>query len=75
MAEGTLLELIKAFYELVTYGKRWHAHLLHTLREMGFKPTRFDPDVWIREREGGYDYIGTHTDEVLVVAVDPTYIF
>ena len=25
--------------------------------------------------EGGYDYIGSHTDDVLVVAVDPTWIF
>ena len=42
---------------------------------MGFKPTRFEPDVWIRGRKGGYDYIGTHTNDVLVVAVDPTSIF
>ena len=40
-----------------------------------FKPTRLDPDFWIRGREGRYDYIGTHTDNVLVIAVDPTYIF
>ena len=26
-------------------------------------------------REGGYDYIGTHTDDVLVVALNPTRIF
>ena len=42
---------------------------------MGFNLTRFDPDVWIRGRKGGYNYIGTHTDDVLVVAVDPTSIF
>ena len=24
---------------------------------------------------GGYGYIGTHTDDVLVVAIEPTYIF
>ena len=40
-----------------------------------FKPTHFDPDVWIRGREGGYDYIGTHADDVLLVAVDRTSIF
>ena len=42
---------------------------------MGFKSTRFDPDVWIRGREDGYDYIGTRTDDVIVVALDPTSIF
>ena len=42
---------------------------------MGFKPSRFDPDVWIRWREGGYDHIETHTDDVLVVAKNPARIF
>ena len=72
---GNLLEAIKALYGLPTSRIRWHAHLSHTFREMGFKPTRFDPDVCIRGRNGGYDYIGTHTDDILVVAVDPTSIF
>ena len=75
MPEGTLLEVVKALYGLPTSGNRWHADLSQTLREMGFKPTRFDPDVWIRGREGGYNYIGTHTDDVLVVALNPTSIF
>ena len=40
-----------------------------------FKPTRFDPDIWTRECEGGYACIGTHTDDALVIAVNPTSIF
>ena len=72
MTEGTLLEVIKALYRLSTSGNKWHAHLLHTLRETSFNLTRFEPDVWIRWRKGGYDYIGTHTDDVLLVAVEPT---
>ena len=75
MPEGTLLEVKKGLYSLPTSGNRWHSHLLQTLREMVFKPTRFDPDVWIRGREGGYDYIGTHTDDVLVVAKNLARIF
>ena len=74
MAKGTSLEVIKAIYGLPTSGNRWHAHLFHTLREIGFRKTRFDPDVWIRGCKGGYDYIGTHTDDVLVVAVKLTSI-
>ena len=70
-----MLEVFKALYGLHTSGNRCHAQLLHTLREMGFKPTLFDQDVWIRGGEGGYDYIGMHTNNVLVVAVDPTSIF
>ena len=74
VAEGTFLEVIKAIYGLPTSRNRCHAHLLHTSREMVFEPTRFDPDVWIRGHEGGYDYIGTHTNDVLVVSVEPTSI-
>ena len=48
MAEGTFMEGIKALYGLPTSSNRWNAHLSHTLREMVFKPTRFDPAVWIR---------------------------
>ena len=75
MAEGNLLELIKALYGLPTSGNMWHAKLLHTSREMGIRPTDFDPNVWIRGIKGGYDYIGTQTDDVLVVDVNPTSIF
>ena len=64
MAEETLLEVIKVIYGLPTSGNRWHTHSSHTLREMGLKPTRFDLYVWIRGSKGGYDYIGTHTDDV-----------
>ena len=75
MAEGNLLEVIKAMYGLPTSGNMWYSHLLHTLREMGFRTTCFDPYVCIRGCKGGYDYIGTHTDDVLIVAVNPTSIF
>ena len=74
MPEGMFLAVVKVLYGLPTSGNRRHAHLSHTLREMSFKPTRFDPDVWIRGREVGYNYIGTHTDDVLVVYIDPTSI-
>ena len=75
VAKGTLLEVFKAIYRLPTCKSRWYAQLSHTLRAMGFMPTPFDPDVWIRGREGGYDYIRTHTNDVLIVAVKPTSIF
>ena len=75
MPEGTLLEVFKAIYVLTTSGNRWHAHLSHTLRVMGFKPTRFYLYVWIRGREGGYDSIVMHTNDVLVLSFKPTYIF
>ena len=40
---------------------------------MGFTPTRFDPDVWLRKRDSGegYDYISTYVDDFLITAKDP----
>ena len=42
---------------------------------MGFNTTCFDPYVWIKGHESGYDYIGMNTDDVQVAVVDPTSIF
>ena len=75
MPEWTLLEVKKALYGLPNSGNRWHAHLSQTLRDMGFTLTRFDPDVWIRGYDNGYDYIGTKTDDVLVVTKHPERVF
>ena len=75
MDEEKLLEVFKALYGLPTGRNTPHVHLLHTLRAMSFKPTRFEPDVWIRGRKGGYEYIGMHTDDVLVIFTNYTSIF
>ena len=39
---------------------------------MGFEPTRYDNDVWIKLRPdgSGYDYICTYVDDFLIVAKD-----
>lgn len=42
---------------------------------MGFKQTSYDPDVWWREYDSDHnEYIGTHTDDLLVVSKDPKRI-
>ena len=71
---GTLARVYKALYGLPTSANRWHAHLADHLRQMDFKPTRYDPDVWIKYRDDtrqDLDYIGTHTDDLMIVAKDP----
>ena len=69
------MEVVKLIYGLPTSRNMLHAHLLHTLRAMIFKPGRLDPDFWIRGSKVGYDYIGKYTNDVLVVAVKPTSVF
>jgi len=71
--EGRLAIVRKGLYGLKTSGNRWHAHFANTLHSMGFSPTRFDPDVWLRMRddESGYDYISTYVDDFLITAKNP----
>ena len=40
---------------------------------MGFKPTRADPDLWIKVNEKGdkYEYIATYVDDIIIVAENP----
>jgi hypothetical protein len=61
--------IVKALYGLKLSGKAWHAHLADILRGWGFTPSRFDPDVWYRldKSTDMYEYIGAHTDDLLVV--------
>lgn len=68
---GAMAIVVKALYGLPSSAHEWHAVLSDTMRSMGFSPTRYDNDVWIKERKGeGYDYIGTHTDDLLICAKD-----
>jgi hypothetical protein len=66
----------KAQYGLKTSGYEWFIMLAESLRSMGFKRTRGDPDVWYRPYgKDFYCYIGTHTDDLLVVSKDVDSIF
>jgi hypothetical protein len=67
----------KALYGLPTSANRWHAHLADSLRGLGFVPTRYDADIWIRpnaKNKDLYDYVGSHTDDLMVVSSDPKEI-
>ena len=69
---GSFASVEKALYGLPTSANRWHAMLSDTLRSMGFKPTRYDSDVWYRpDGNHHYEYIGTHTDDILCVGREP----
>jgi hypothetical protein len=73
--EGWIAILQKASYGLKSSGNRWHDHFAKTLYCLGFEPTRYDNDVWIKLRPDGvgYDYICTYVDDFLIVAKDAWY--
>jgi hypothetical protein len=71
--EGRIAIVDKGLYGLKSSGNRWHAHFAQTLYGMGFIPSRYDQDVWLRKREdeSGYDYISTYVDDFMITAKDP----
>ncbi len=76
LLEGSLAKVVRALYRLLTSGWNWHYCLADTLCSMGFTQTRYDNNVWMRvqrDKNGmlvGYDYIGCHTDDLMIVAED-----
>jgi Reverse transcriptase (RNA-dependent DNA polymerase) len=74
LLEGHTLIIHKALYGLRTSGLRWHERLADTLRDMGFTPSKADPDVWIRRNQDLYEYIGVYVDDLAICARDPKSI-
>ena len=71
--EGAIMIFKKALYGLHSSSPAFRAHFADFLRSLGFFATRYDRDVWMREREekNGYDYICTHVDDFKIVTKDP----
>ena len=65
----------KALYGLKGSGATFRAHLAEKLHDIGFIPTRADPDVWRRPavRPDGfeyYEYILCYVDDLLAISHD-----
>ena len=73
--QGHLLIMTKALYLYWTRsgGARWHDRLFDILQELKFKPSKADPDVWMRPEPGGtcYEYITVYVDDLAIAAKDP----
>ena len=38
---------------------------------MGFKSSKCDPDLWIKDMGSHYEYIATYIDDLLIASKDP----
>ena len=70
---GTIMFIHKAFYGLKSSGAAFRAHLAETLYDIGFIPTRANPDVWCRPavKEDGfeyYKYVLCYVDDILAIS-------
>ena len=51
----------------------WHDKFFETIRQMGLKPSRADPDTWINYSKDGsqYEYIIVYIDDLAIYMEDP----
>ncbi len=68
---GKILIIYKALYGLKPSSARFHEHLSATLRNMGYKPTSADFDLWIKNKCDHYGYICRYVDDMIILSKDP----
>ena len=73
--QGHTIIIIKALYGLRTSGARWHEKLADSLYDLGFKPCKSDPDVWMKNCGSYYEYVCVYVDDLAVMMKDPDKFF
>jgi hypothetical protein len=73
---GTIFIVKKALYGLKSAGAAFRSVLADTLMDTGYRPTKADPDVWIRPatKSDGFEYyemVFCCVDDILSIADDP----
>ena len=68
---GKRLIVYKSIYGLCTSAARFHEHLSDILIKMGYRPSKADPDLWIKDMGTHYEYIARYVDDVIVFSKDP----
>ena len=70
--QGHLLIMIKAMYGTCSGGAKWQDRLFDILQELKFKPSKADPDVWMRPDPGRtcYEYKAVYVDDLAIAAKD-----
>ena len=61
-------------YGLKTSSARFHEDLSSKLRNLGFKPSKTNFDLWIRPQKDHYEYITTYVDDILAFSKNPMNI-
>ena len=71
--QGHILIIHKALYGLRSSGFQWHERFADCLAEMGFKPCKAEPDIWMRPSKTGnhYEYVAVYVDDLALVLDKP----
>lgn len=69
--EGHLLIIHKALYGLRSSGREFVDLLASCLKELGFNPSKAEPEIFMREKDGTYEYVATYVDDLCLVMKEP----
>ena len=72
---GHTLVIVKALYGLRSSGARYHEKFADTLRDMGFFPSKADPDVWMKDCHDHYEYVCVYVDDLFHMSRNPSKFF
>ena len=75
--QGHVLVMYKALYGTRSGGACWHDKFFDILHDMGFKPSKADPDIWMKSSKDGshYEYIAVYVDDLAICMKDPKSFF
>ena len=71
--QGHVLVVHKALYGTRSGGACWCNTLFYILCQMGFKPSKADPDIWMKtsKDDNHYEYIAVYVDDLAICMKDP----
>ena len=71
--QGHVLAMHKALYHTRSGGACWHYKLFDTLHQIGFRPSKADPDIRMKSSKDGihYEYIAVYVDDLAICMKDP----
>ena len=71
---GNILVIHKALYALKGSGLRWSQRIHDIMLQQGFKSSKADACVWLREMKTKYEYIAKYVDDLLIASDKPQQI-
>ena len=71
---GHTMKMVKAQYGLKSSGKCWHDRLFEVLYDMGFRPSKAEADIWMRDAGDHYEYLACYVDDLLIASKNPQAI-
>ena len=67
------VKVIGSLYGHPAAAKIWYDYLKEKLEKIGFKPLKCEPCIFIRFRDGTFDLIGIHVDDLLMGSKNPKF--